>query len=105
MNYIPYLVNLILLLAPGIVWAQSFRDVVFDITDLLRSLIPVLVGAAVLVFFVGLTEYIYQAGDKSAVETGKNRMIAGVIGLVVISAIWGIVAVVGNTFGLGINPV
>jgi len=88
---------------PGLANAQTFRTVVNDITGLVQSVIPILVSVALLVFILGLADYIFQAGDQSAVETGKNRMIAGVVGLFVIAAVWGLVAIVGGTFDLGIN--
>lgn len=81
----------------------TVKSVIYDITGLLEGLIPVLVSVALLVFIYGLSEYIFQAGDQSAVETGRNRMIAGVIGLFVIAAVWGLVQIVGSTFGLGIS--
>ena len=88
---------------PKLVHAQTFRSVVNDVTDLVRGSIPILTGAALLVFIAGLAQYIFQAGDQSAVQTGKNRMIAGLIGLFIITAIWGVVALLSNTLSLGVS--
>lgn len=78
----------------------TFRSVVNNVTGLFQLIIPVLVGAAVLVFAWGMADYIMQAGDESAVEDGRQRIIAGIIGLFVISAIWGVIEIVGGTFSL-----
>lgn len=86
------------------VHAQSptIKSIIYDLTGLLRSFVPVLVSVALLVFIWGVVEYILQAGDQGAVETGRNRMIAGVVGLFVIAAVWGLVQIVGATLDLGI---
>lgn len=81
----------------------TIKSVIYDLTGLLEGLIPVLVSVALLVFIYGLSEYIFQAGDQGAVEAARNRMIAGVIGLFVIAAVWGLVQIVGTTFSLGIS--
>jgi phosphotransferase system glucose/maltose/N-acetylglucosamine-specific IIC component len=100
-----YFTTLLLVTFPQIALAQdpTFKSVIYDLTGLLRSLVPVLVGAALLVFIGGLAQYVFQAGDQGAVETGKNRMIAGVVGLFVIATVWGLVQIVGATFGLGVT--
>jgi len=104
MQYLISTVVIFLSAIPRLTQAQTFRSVVNDVTGLVRALIPILTGAALLVFIAGLAQYIFQAGDQSAVQTGKNRMIAGVVGLFVISAIWGLVALLSSTLGLGITP-
>jgi len=68
--------------------------------------------------FVGFFEYHFEvlltvhsnevlaiADDEDAKTTGRNRMIYGIIGLVVIIGMWGLVAIVQNTLGIGVgNP-
>jgi len=104
MNLFWTIFGFVTVLVPHLVSAQTFRSVVNDVTDLVRASIPVLAGAALLVFIAGLAQYIFQAGDQSSVETGRNRMIAGVVGLFVISAIWGLVTLLSSTLGLGVTP-
>lgn len=91
---------------PEVVQAQNptIKSVINQLTNLVRALIPILAGVALLVFIAGLAQYLFQGGDKSATETGKNRIVAGVIGLFVIAAIWGLVQIVGATLDLGISP-
>jgi hypothetical protein len=106
MRYLSYFSIVLILSAPERAQAQTdmtFRDVVTNVTGLVQLVIPILTAAALLVFFFGLADYIFQAGDQSAVETGKYRMIAGVVGLFVIAAVWGLVAIVAGTFDLGLG--
>jgi ABC-type thiamin/hydroxymethylpyrimidine transport system permease subunit len=52
------------------------------------------------VYFVwGVVQYVI-ASDEEAKKTGRNRMIYGIIGLVVIVSMWGLVGIVRQTFGL-----
>jgi len=69
------------------------------IGSLLNSVVPVLIALAVVFFVWGVVSYVIS-DDEEAKEKGRNRIIYGVIGLVVIVGVWGLVRVVGNTFGL-----
>lgn len=61
--------------------------------SIMNALVVVLFGLALVVFFWGLTKaWILSAGDEKGIEAGKRIAFAGIIGLVVMSAIWGIVA-------------
>jgi len=87
-------------LIPNMATAQTIRTIVQDLTSFVSLLIPILTAAALLVFIAGLAEYTFQAGDESAVENGKNRMIWGVVGLLLISTIWAVVQLVGGSIGI-----
>jgi hypothetical protein len=86
--------------APQVATAQTIRTIVQNLTSFLRLFIPILTAAALLVFIAGLAEYTFQAGDESAVETGKNRMIWGVVGLFLVSTIWAVVQLIGGSIGI-----
>lgn len=104
MNLFPYVLSLVvaLLSTPLLVLAQDrdFKGVVNSLTGFLNSLIPLLGGAALVVFFWGLIQYISQSGSGEEVEESKRRMIWGVLGLFVIAAVWGIVYFIGNSLGI-----
>jgi hypothetical protein len=55
---------------------------------------------ALLAFFWGLAVFIFQAGDEQARGRGKQIMLWGIIALFVIIAVWGIVALLQQIFGL-----
>lgn len=90
-----------LLTTPTVALAQGdFKSVIGGITDFLMSLVPLLTGVALLVFFWGLVEYISQAGSGAEVEESKKRMVWGIVGLFVITTIWGIVKFIGGSLGI-----
>lgn len=67
--------------------------------SLLNSVIPVLIALGVLYFVWGVITYVV-ADEEEAKSKGRDRIIWGVIGLVVIVGMWGLVNVLRNTFGL-----
>jgi hypothetical protein len=72
--------------------------------DILNILIPILIILGVVYFVWGVITYVIS-DDEEAKQKGKMRMIYGIIGLVVIVAMWGLVGIVTRTFGLqgGVN--
>ena len=93
------------LLIPGLALAQltSTTSLIEKIGDLVRTLIIVVAGIAVLVFFWGLTKFILAAGSEVDKEKGKNLMIWGTIALFVMVSIWGIIYFIGNELFPGIS--
>ena len=82
---------------PNVQNVQNFFD---QVGALLTSLLPILVTLAVVLFFWGLAVFIFSAGNEDGRERGKQIMIWGVIALFIIVSIWGIVAFLGNLFGI-----
>lgn len=81
---------------------KDFKGLVGDVTNFVMTLVPILTGLAVLLFAWGAVEYITKAGSGAEVEESKQRMLWGVVGIFVIVAIWGIVALVGNSIGFSL---
>jgi succinate dehydrogenase/fumarate reductase cytochrome b subunit len=69
-------------------------------TALLNSLIPLLFGVAVVIFFWGLVKFVWNSGSEDAKAEGKRLMIWGIIALVVMVSIYGIIAILQTTFGI-----
>lgn len=84
----------------GLTGVESF---VRDLGDIVDLLIPIAFAAAVLFFFWGLAKYILSAGDTEKREQGRNIMIWGVIALFVMASVWGLVAFIGDFFGVDQN--
>ena len=71
----------------------------------LGAIVPVLIALGVVYFIWGVVSYVI-ASDEEAKSAGRNRMIFGIIGLAVIIGMWGLVNILGNTFGTnGTNTV
>ena len=79
--------------------SSTLFNVMCQISNILNFAIPVLVTLALVYFVWGVVTYVV-ASDEEAKSTGRNRMIWGIIGLVVIVGIWGLVSILANTFGL-----
>lgn len=88
---------LLLLLLPGAVSAQSpdnFKELVAIFIDIISVLIPFVFALTLIVIIWGLTKaWIINAGSEEGVEKGKQIALAGVIALVIMSGIWGILAI------------
>lgn len=90
-------------LAPIVVSAQSvtsFKTFVAEVVKLINSLIPIVFGIALIVFFWGIAVFILNSGDVQKRDDGKKIMVWGIIALFVMVSVWGIVRVLLETFGL-----
>ncbi len=83
---------------PLVAFAQTPTNLIGLISfagDVANRLIPLLIAAALVVFFWGILQYIWKK------EGAKEIMIAGILGLFVMVSIWGIIRIAQNTFGVG----
>lgn len=78
-----------------------FEEFVSSLGVIINMLIPIAVALAVLLFFWGLATYIFASGDPGQRESGREKMIWGVIALFIIVSIWGIVGWIGSILGIG----
>ncbi len=78
----------------------TIQGVICKLNEIMGALLPFLVSLGILYFVWGVVSFVI-ASDEEAKTTGRDRMIWGVIGLVVIVGVWGLVRIVSNTFGLG----
>lgn len=80
-------------------YVQDYRDLIIWMIN--SVLVPVLVAIAFIVFLWGVYKYfIYGADNEADRAKGKQFVMWGIIGFVVILSVWGLVAMVANTFGL-----
>lgn len=78
----------------------SAMSILGIISSILSIVIPILVTLAVIYVIVGVIKYATAKEDKTQDEARKT-IISGVIALFVIVSIWGLVAIINNTFGIG----
>lgn len=86
------------LLLPLVVLAQEIEGVIRAAQNVLNIVIPFLMTLAVAFFIWGVVMYISAGGDAEKEKTARGRIIYGLIGLFVLVAFWGIIAVVIETF-------
>ena len=97
------LLSLAGVLMPSFVLAADAISMIDGITDVVITIIPIIVGLAVLVFFWGIVKFIYHAGDEKAVEEGKMLMVWGLIVIFVMFALWGILGYFQYQLGLDVD--
>jgi len=66
---------------------------------IINPLIGVLFAAALLLFFWGGAQFIMNAGSEEGRSVGKKHMIWGIIGLLIMIGVYGILGILGGTFG------
>ncbi|MGC9602786.1 MAG: hypothetical protein ABSE76_03570 [Minisyncoccia bacterium] len=89
----------VLFAVPLVAFAQALqpiRNLIVAIGGILNITIPVLIAAAIVVFFWGLVMYI----RKPEIAEGKNVMIAGLISLFIMVSVWGLVNLAQNSLGV-----
>ena len=89
--------------SPLLVMAEvlgGVTDLVDALPGIVQTLIGVVIGLAVLVFFWGLVKYIANANDPEKAKEGKSIMIWGVVAIFVMASVWGIVEFLRNQFGI-----
>lgn len=84
---------------------NNFKEVINNVIigGLLRPLIPLLIGLAVVVFIYGVFLLMINDGGEKK-EEGKQYMLWGIIGIFIMVSVWGLVAIVSNTFDLNNTP-
>lgn len=88
----------LLLGLPAIAAAQNVTTALLRISDIINILIPLLIALALVVFFWGLVKYIWSSGEGHA--EGQKVMIAGLVSLFIMVSVFGIIRLVGDTFGV-----
>jgi hypothetical protein len=77
---------------------QNLFDYISCIINL--SVIPLVFSLAFMLFVYGVVQYVLNDTDGAKREKGKQFMIWGIIALTVMVSTWGLVRVLGSSFGL-----
>lgn len=78
---------------------RNIGDLICKLASILNAIIPLLVAIGVVYFVWGVVRYVIGDGDE-AKKKGRDQIIYGLIGFVVILGMWGLVRIVTNTFGI-----
>lgn len=90
----------VLIAAPMFAFAADAVSILTIVSRLLDFVIPILITLAVVYFIWGVIQYTVST-DEEAKKGARGKIISGLIGLFVIVAFWGIIALITNTFGVG----
>lgn len=78
----------------------TIQGLMCHIYNILIYAVPLLIAVAVVVFLYGVVKYITAGGSEEKRAEARMTMIYGIIGLFVMVAIWGLVGILLNTFGI-----
>ena len=78
---------------------KDIGDVICKIGEFLNAIIPILVLLGVVYFVWGVVTYMISADEEQKTK-GRDKIIYGIIGLVVIVSLWGLVTLVIESFGI-----
>ncbi|MEA1929694.1 MAG: hypothetical protein U9M92_02320 [Patescibacteria group bacterium] len=104
--YPSLLIALIALPAVALATDRTIAQIIKEtlIRDLAPPVVVLILTLALVYFFAGVAKYIGKAGESKDREEGKKMMVYGIIGLAVMIAVWGLVALLVNTFFPGGPP-
>jgi hypothetical protein len=93
--------SLIVSSVPLISLAQSttIETLIEKLSGIVKSLMPILVGIAVVYFIWKVIQYT-MAGDEGKKEEAKLGIFWGIIGLFVIISVWGLVYFLQDSLGI-----
>lgn len=77
---------------------SKFKDYI------IYPLILVIFAAGFFMFIWGLVQFIIDLDDGAHREEGIEHMKWGIVGMLVMVSVYGIIALLSNTFGLGVDP-
>ncbi len=69
------------------------------LTELLGDILPVLIALGVVYFVWGVVQYVIGDSDEAKTK-GKDKIVYGIIGFVIILSLWGLVYIISDTFFL-----
>jgi len=86
--------------APLLTFAAATVDtIIYRVGGWVDIIIPILIALAIAYFIWGVISFMISS-DEEAKKNGRAKIINGLIGLFVILAFWGIIALVKNTFSI-----
>ena len=65
----------------------------------MKPVIYLLFAVAFLMFVYGIFQFIKDVDDQGARETGKRNMLYGIIGMVIMTSVFGIINIIHGTVG------
>ena len=72
---------------------RNFADLVDELLLIFELAVHLIFGLTLIVFIWGLISgWILNAGSEAGADRGKNMAIAGIIGLIVMTGLWGIIS-------------
>ncbi len=96
---------LVLGVLPATVYAaETVYDVLFTVQNIINTLVPIVLGLAVLGVFWGMVRFLFGGSDSEARKGGIKTMLLGILVLFVMVSLWGIIGLLQRTIGIEDAP-
>jgi len=76
----------------------NFTNFVNNFINVLNYVVPFAAGFGFFGFVIGVLKYVNAGGDSERLSQGKQLMVYGLIGLLVIFTFWGLAKLISNTY-------
>ncbi len=67
------------------------------IVNIVNPIVMLMFAVAIIIFVWGIVEMLMHGDDSTAREKGRNHMLGGIVGIVIMVSAWGIVHFISNT--------
>lgn len=84
---------------------MTIELVISRLMNILRLLVPLLIGLALVAFLYGAVIYLFSAGSPEKRQDGRQFMLYGLVTLFVMVSVWGLVSILSQTFGINVFPI
>ncbi len=74
-----------------------------SISNFIDRLIPLIISVALVLFLIGIVQYVTAGGDEEKRTAARGMIIFGIIALFVMVSVWGFVNILARTFFAGQN--
>jgi hypothetical protein len=71
---------------------------------IINPFILLVFATGMMLFMVGFVQFMWNLNKGGDSSSGKQHMLWGVIGMLIMVSFYGIIAILSNTFQLGVDP-
>ncbi|MES2223860.1 MAG: hypothetical protein V4469_02915 [Patescibacteria group bacterium] len=77
---------------------QDFNSSIGTINTWINQLIPLVISIALILFLIGIVQFVTAGGDEEKRAAARGMIIFGIIALFVMISVWGFVNILSRTF-------
>lgn len=77
---------------------ENFDNTLLTITGWIDKLIPLIISIALILFLIGIVQFVTAGGDEEKRASARGMIIFGIIALFVMVSVWGFVNILSKTF-------
>ena len=93
------------LATPAVAFAvTTLSDLLSMIYDFINALIPFIIALAVLLFIIGVFQYVTAGDDAEKQKSGRGKIIWGIVAIAVMVSVWGLVGLLTEQLSLDNAP-